>query len=225
MSKTENLVRLAHLCQGGFGFVDLHPGIAQAIRLILLKYPPAKAKKKLSLRSLLSGLKKKGFTEDECAVIESYQQYFRPLAYPPLTVKNILVDKHKLYFHHLSRNDVSLTDSQAASIGQAGWATAFIFFQFFFHEKNENLKDPDFIWKVILDSHLEKDVTREELCLACYIQLVGIRHDISQKRDHYLKNVANRADLEPEHRQQRIELFSSAVELLIAYARHELIHA
>lgn len=101
-----------------------------------------------------------------------------------------------------------------------GWYPAFnAFWSFIFHTSNGFLSRPDLILKEIdqYATPLEDDTTfvgMSRLHLAVYERILGITSDIKTRKPHYVQNIENRPELEPEENKLRIILFGKAVDYL-----------
>jgi len=210
---TKEWISLSDMCQGRFGIADAQPHIIQAINIADGIIPDAPSQPIPDYDIFLKQCVKWCMPDDELDLLMACKHLFLPRAvYQFLTVDQIEV---KLpYQENPTAETVRIADGQKVIWGWMGQSIATAFYwAFLFHEKNNSLEQPENIWQRL---HFLYSAGQywPQIVLALYERTLGIKYDIREQREHYLKNVVRRTGLNPDELKKRPELIENAVDYL-----------
>ncbi|MFA5051648.1 MAG: hypothetical protein WC544_01130 [Patescibacteria group bacterium] len=221
MTTAANWVQLTHLCQGGFGIVDMPPHVEQAIRYAYYYAPPQIDLGPLP--TLSAYLHKRHFTDSEITRLSRFANFFKPQLYYSLGVGDINVNMIRLFTPSFSLDDVNLRNNPLLDYHPTGRARAFTAFQFLYHEKTAVLAHaPRVIWERLRQLQFDPVPNGPAHDLALLIQLVGIRHNIENRDECYMNNIVHRPQLTDAELDERVKVFPLAIQCLIDQATKQL---
>ncbi|MFZ6035829.1 MAG: hypothetical protein ACOYUK_01685 [Patescibacteria group bacterium] len=214
---TKNRISLTDCCQGAFGIVDMPKFVEQAIRFAYRVNPPAPPAPPPALEVYLTG---KTLTDNDLEQIMAFAEQYDPRPYYSLDMSHIRMRHAALLNQYLKATDVRIIDGLESAYHPVGRGVAYTLFQFIYHEKNAHLAEPALIWSML--HHRRLEMTREwrKVYLALLIQIAGLRMDILMfgkkpgERPHYRANIVERPGLTAAQREERTQLFSTAVNWL-----------
>ncbi len=207
----EHFFPLTHFCQGTFGFVDVPEYIVKTYRIARAKRIPEQGVKP-NWPSYKEWLIQRGWARERLNELDRAQRLFFPKMYATIFAANISVYRKGC----LAPSDakVTLLEPIESHWRPAGYGFASFFWEFFFHEKNIFLEDPELLFDDVRRRMGSIEDRGPNSWFALAIQMCGILDDIAMERQHYLDNIVQRKSLNLAEQAKRVTLFTQAAEYL-----------